>query len=215
MRRVFNLSASQAQVASVSIAFEDAAVNVVGINSAMGAAVKGSRGRIELTYEGGVNANGALSLPSWTLTSRWSALELLVASDKIAPDPLGAGTSGGGSSSWSVIGIYGAVVYTIGAFLRMVYKDASKRIIYEELPDTDLLMDLCNGIYIARIQGDLEIEYKLFYQLVHIYRSPELLLDVSQSQDNHAIADLELTGLPEHQAQGLEQSRRRRGSRSL
>ena len=26
-------------------------------------------------------------------------------------------------------------------------------------------MDLCNGIYIARIQGDLEIEYKLFYQL--------------------------------------------------
>jgi len=86
------------------------------------------------------------------------------------------------SGSWTIIGIYLGVVYTIGRFLRMVFQDASKRMIYEELPDTELLEDLCNGIYISRIHGLLETEYGLYYELVRIYRSPMLLLSVSQPQ---------------------------------
>lgn len=97
----------------------------------------------------------------------------LVASEKSAPAPVGA------SSSWSVIGIYLGVVYTIGRLLRVVFQDSSKRVIYEEIPDTSLLEDLCNGIYIARIQHLLRTEYKLYYQLMSILRSPELLLNVT------------------------------------
>ncbi|CAK9111828.1 unnamed protein product [Durusdinium trenchii] len=98
----------------------------------------------------------------------------LVASEKSAPVPVG-----GASSSWSVMGIYLGVVYTIGRLLRGVFQDSSKRVIYEEIPDTSLLEDLCNGIYIARIQRFLRTEYKLFYQLMNILRSPELLLNVT------------------------------------
>jgi len=104
---------------------------------------------------------------------------LRVASEKIAPGIGGVS----GSSSWSVVGIYIGVVYTVGRFLRMIFQDASKRIIYEELPDTSLLLNLCDGIYIARIQRLLPTEYKLYYQMMHIFRSPELLLKVSEPKE--------------------------------
>merc|ERR1719401_2814209 len=52
--------------------------------------------------------------------------------------------------------------------------------IWEELQDTEVLEDLCNGIYLARMKGQLEREYALYYLLVRIYRSPELLYKVSR-----------------------------------
>jgi len=77
------------------------------------------------------------------------------------------------------MGIYLTVVYTIGRFLRMVFQDSSKRIIYEELPDTKLLTELCNGIYTARIAGDLWSEHVFYYELIRIYR-PEDVKKVTQ-----------------------------------
>ncbi|CAE7609779.1 PIEZO2 [Symbiodinium pilosum] len=97
----------------------------------------------------------------------------LVASEKSAPAPMGY------SGSWGVMGIYLGVVYAVGRLLRAAFQDASKRVIYEEMPDVQLLQDLCNGIYIARIQHLLKTEFKLYYQLMNIYRSPELLLSVT------------------------------------
>lgn len=109
---------------------------------------------------------------------------LAVISDK--EGPLGDTTSS--STSLSVMGIYLGVVYTVGRFLRMAFSGSSKRIIYEELQDTALLRDLCNGIYISRIHGLLDSEYDLYYELIHIYRSPMLLLDVSKttSHEEHS-----------------------------
>ncbi|CAL1145384.1 unnamed protein product [Cladocopium goreaui] len=99
-----------------------------------------------------------------------------VASEKVAPTPTGDSSS----TSYSLMGIYLGVVYTIGRFLRLVFQDSSQRVIYEEMNDTELLQDLCSGIYIARITGDLESEYGFYYELIRIYRSPELLLDISK-----------------------------------
>ncbi|CAJ1426858.1 unnamed protein product [Effrenium voratum] len=116
----------------------------------------------------GVVTSAGNSLPS-------CAASQLVASEKSAPVPVG----GASSSSWSVMGIYLGVVYTVGRLLRSAFQDSSKRVIYEEIPDTSLLEDLCNGIYIARIQRLLRTEYKLYYQLLSLLRSPELLLNVT------------------------------------
>jgi len=113
------------------------------------------------------------SLPHWSVMtgeddSNWFRVACILSSDDIAAE---------GSSVHS---LYVGVVLTIGNFLRLIFKDSSKRVIYEEVPDTDLLLDLCDGIYIARIQGDLDTEYKLYYELIRVYRSPELLARVSQ-----------------------------------
>ncbi|CAE8741522.1 unnamed protein product [Polarella glacialis] len=108
-------------------------------------------------------------------------LKFRVASEKVSPVPVSEGSSG---TSYGVMGIYLGVVYTIGRFLRMVFQDSSKRVIYEELHETELLEDLCNGIYIARITGDLVMEYEFYYELLRIFRSPELLLDISKPKRN-------------------------------
>jgi len=100
-----------------------------------------------------------------------------VASEKVTPN---AGTVSSASSVGSLVGVYITVVYAIGKFLRMVFLDSSKKIPYDELEDTAMLLDMCNGIYLARRAGDLDKEYELYYELIRIYRSPELLVQVSR-----------------------------------
>jgi len=75
--------------------------------------------------------------------------------------------------------MYSFVLLVVGNFLRTVFKDSSKRMIWEELQDTEVLESLCTGIYLARMKGQLNREYTLYYLLVRIYRSPELLFKVA------------------------------------
>lgn len=79
----------------------------------------------------------------------------------------------------SINGLYLGVVLTIGNLFRSIFKDSSKRMIYEEVSDTNLLLDLCDGIYLARVQGNLHAEWMLYHELIRIYRSPELLAHLS------------------------------------
>mmetsp|Transcript_94413 Transcript_94413/g.303574 ORF Transcript_94413/g.303574 Transcript_94413/m.303574 type:complete len:347 (+) Transcript_94413:1420-2460(+) len=103
-------------------------------------------------------------------------LALKVASEKVVPSV----TGGSSTSNMSLTVVYISFVYAFGKFLRLAFQDSSKRMPYEELEDTKLLMDLCDGIYISRKAGQLRREDKLYYELIHIYRSPELLYDVSR-----------------------------------
>jgi len=108
-------------------------------------------------------------------------LEFTLESDRVAP--VGGNSSSkqqNSSSPLTVVGLYFGMVLTVGRFLRIAFQDSSKRMIYDELPDTALLTDLCNGIHIARIQGVLQTEYQLYYELIRIYRSPEILLHIAQ-----------------------------------
>eukprot|EP00929_Paragymnodinium_shiwhaense_P093066 TRINITY_DN53122_c0_g2_i1.p1 TRINITY_DN53122_c0_g2~~TRINITY_DN53122_c0_g2_i1.p1 ORF type:complete len:2885 (-),score=452.52 TRINITY_DN53122_c0_g2_i1:224-8878(-) len=125
-------------------------------------------------------------LPSWSIVTNSSdpaagdSPSFVAASQKAPPGTTSSqGSAGNAASTITVTSIYLGIVYTIGRFLRFTYQDSSKRILYEELPDTDLLHDLCDGIYIARIQGNLETEFRLYYELIRIYRSPLLLGEVS------------------------------------
>lgn len=84
--------------------------------------------------------------------------------------------SGGSSYAISVIGLYIGVVLTVGRFLRLSMQGSSKRIGVEELPSTETPMQICQGIHIARLFKDVETEKKLYYDLVKLFRDPELLL---------------------------------------
>jgi len=87
-----------------------------------------------------------------------------------------------GDAGLSVNVLYSFVIVTVGNMLRLFFKDSSKKIIWEEVPDTDLLMDLINGVYIARIQGMLDIEWILYHEFLRIYRSPELMQYISKAR---------------------------------
>ena len=45
----------------------------------------------------------------------------------------------------SVIGLYATFVLAIGRFVRIFFDKISQRVIYEEMPNTDDLFDLCEG----------------------------------------------------------------------
>ncbi|CAK9018503.1 unnamed protein product [Durusdinium trenchii] len=88
-------------------------------------------------------------------------------------------TKNNNQKQMSINSLYLGVVLTIGNLFRSLFKGSSKRMIYEEVSDTDLLLDLCDGIYLARVQGNLDAEWMLYHELIRIYRSPELLAHIS------------------------------------
>lgn len=46
---------------------------------------------------------------------------------------------------------------------------------------TEQLFEICEGIYIAQLEGDLSKEKKLYDLLIRMYRSPETLIRVNKS----------------------------------
>ena len=53
----------------------------------------------------------------------------------------------------------------------------ARRIIYEDLPDPDMIMLLCDDIYMARESGDLVLEEMLFRELIMLYRDPAAIIE--------------------------------------
>ena len=85
-----------------------------------------------------------------------------------------------GTASAGIVTLYVTVVLTVGRFLRIFVSDQVDRIIYYDLQNADDLFDLCEGIFIARTTGDLESEETMYRNLVRIYRSPELLIQLTR-----------------------------------
>jgi len=59
------------------------------------------------------------------------------------------GTFLGSFVQLSVIGLYATIVIAVGRFIRIIFDRIGQRLIFEELPSTKNLYELCEGIYIA------------------------------------------------------------------
>eukprot|EP00806_Schmidingerella_arcuata_P003011 Macronucleus_3726.p1 GENE.Macronucleus_3726~~Macronucleus_3726.p1 ORF type:complete len:208 (+),score=38.87 Macronucleus_3726:1-624(+) len=81
--------------------------------------------------------------------------------------------------SMSVIGVYVTIVYAVGRFLRIIFDRYSERVIYEELPETQKLSEIIEGIFIAQLEGDMVNEKRLYDLLIMVYRSPELMIKMT------------------------------------
>ena len=55
----------------------------------------------------------------------------------------------GNALQMSVVGLYATIVIAIGRFIRIVFDKISQRVMYEELPNTKQLFEICEGIFIA------------------------------------------------------------------
>ena len=87
--------------------------------------------------------------------------------------------------SMSVIGIYVTIVYAAGRFLRIIFDRYSERVIYEELPETQKLFEICEGIFIAQLEGDMLSEKRLYDLLITVYRSPELMIKMTGAKQQY------------------------------
>lgn len=104
----------------------------------------------------------------WELYEGGRSPEFVILSDNIA--------ALSSLSSYGVIGLYVAVVFAVGRFLRMMISDLTLRIMYEDLPEPDALLNMCTDILLAREFKDFETEETLYWQLITIFRSPETLI---------------------------------------
>ncbi|KAL3516156.1 hypothetical protein ACH5RR_023058 [Cinchona calisaya] len=83
-------------------------------------------------------------------------------------------------SKFSIWGLYITFVLAVGRFIRLQCSDLRMRIPFENLPYCDRLIAICEDIYAARAEGELEVEEVLYWTLVKIYRSPHMLLEYTK-----------------------------------
>lgn len=93
------------------------------------------------------------------------SLKLYVISDNYSPATL----------NFSLIAFYVSVVFLIGRILRSILSGTAYNIIMTVMPNPKPISNLCEGIYVSRITGDLSREDELYHELIDILRSPELL----------------------------------------
>ncbi|XP_050729563.1 piezo-type mechanosensitive ion channel component-like isoform X11 [Eriocheir sinensis] len=97
-------------------------------------------------------------------------LTIYTFNDKTFPKGLSF-ISGGG-----IVGMYTTLVLVAGKMLRGYFAGSALKIMFDDLPNVDRIMQLCLDIYLVRESNELELEEDLFAKLVFLFRSPETLI---------------------------------------
>ena len=108
-------------------------------------------------------------------------LTLQVASDRLTTGSFLAAVTGAGT-----MGAFFAIVF-LGAFraVRGFTAGFRYRLSVDELPDCRDLVDLVNGVYMARRRCDLLRETELYDTVIRLYRSSEALLALTGGELKH------------------------------
>ncbi|KAG0610440.1 hypothetical protein M758_7G065700 [Ceratodon purpureus] len=99
-----------------------------------------------------------------------------VVSEEVPPK----GLLGETLSKFSIWSLYITFVLAVGRFIRLQCSDIRMRIPYENFPACDRLVAICEDIYAARAEGELELEEGLFWTIVKIYRAPYMLMEYTK-----------------------------------
>lgn len=67
----------------------------------------------------------------------------------------------------------------MGNVIRKAFTDQSVKIWLTDMPKSEQIIRICEGITAARIEGNLEREEILYWELIDIMRSPEMLKRIS------------------------------------
>lgn len=87
-------------------------------------------------------------------------------------------------SSYGIIGLYVAVVFAVGRFMRIIITGLTLRIIYEDLPNPAPILKLCSETILAREFRDFDTEETLYWQLITLFRSPDALFRKTRMPEN-------------------------------
>lgn len=90
--------------------------------------------------------------------------------DKIFPATLSWVTAGG------IIGMYTTFVLLVSRFVRGFFSGSSQKIMFDDLPYVDRILQLCLDIYLVRESMEFSLEEDLFAKLIFLYRSPETMI---------------------------------------
>ncbi|XP_053696010.1 piezo-type mechanosensitive ion channel component isoform X3 [Sabethes cyaneus] len=101
----------------------------------------------------------------------FSHLVMYMFNDKIFPSTISSIAAGG------IIGIYSTLILVFSRMLRTsIFSGASSKIMFEDLPYVDRVLQLCLDIYLVRESLEFTLEEDLFAKLIFLYRSPETMI---------------------------------------
>lgn len=84
-------------------------------------------------------------------------------------------------TSYNIITFYVTFILLFGRELRNFLENPFEKIIMNEMPYPDQLIKICEGIKLARYKNELVKEEELYYLLMDIFRSPEILKIMTKS----------------------------------
>lgn len=91
--------------------------------------------------------------------------------DKVFPSTISSIAAGG------IIGLYTTLIFFFSRFLRStLFQGSSSKIMFEDLPYVDRVLQLCLDIYLVRESMEFTLEEDLFAKLIFLYRSPETMI---------------------------------------
>ena len=140
-----------------------------------------SKRGLKIGFEGCVKENNNINYFNsfFTIKSIYEGkeepLELHVFSDKISET----------TSGYSVITFYVSFVLLAGSYIREFLENEPEKIMLEELPHPKRIVELCEGIKIARYSYDFKTEEYLYTVLIELLRSPDYLKIITDSSLDH------------------------------
>jgi len=113
-----------------------------------------------------------------------STVFFYVVSDKVSSSE-GFGSLFG---SLSITALYTTFVLAVGGFMRGLVVGGATRVTLEDMVDQRPIMYLVQCIYYARAEGDLDLEWELYQEIVKLYRDPSLLTMVTSGAPSHLLS---------------------------
>ncbi|XP_060518446.1 piezo-type mechanosensitive ion channel component [Cylas formicarius] len=105
------------------------------------------------------------------------SLVIYTLNDKIFPQTLNIITGGG------IIGLYTTLVLVASRILRGVFAEQVAKIMFEDLPNVDRVLQLCLDVYLVREAREFALEEDLFAKLIFLFRSPETMIKWSRPKE--------------------------------
>lgn len=84
---------------------------------------------------------------------------------------------------YSIIGLYTTLVFLASRVLRGFFSGICFKIMFEDMPNVDRILQLCLDVYLVREAGEFSLEEDLFAKLVFLFRSPETLIKWSRPKE--------------------------------
>ena len=97
------------------------------------------------------------------------------------------------TSGYSVLTFYISFVLLAGTYIREFMQSEPQKIMLEEMPHPKRIVELCEGIKIARYSYDFKNEEYLYTILIELLRSPDYLKLITDSSLDHFRLREELT----------------------
>lgn len=84
-----------------------------------------------------------------------------------------------------LIALYTFILVVLGGNLRSLYSTYPWEILYNEMEEPKPLIDMCQGIYLSRCatyEDHLKDEFYITQSLINLYRSPDILLQITKAR---------------------------------